>query len=100
MGANLALNIADHGFPIAVYNRTHAATEEFMDGEAKGRPITGSASVKEFVASIARPRRIIILVKAGTAVDAVIGELKPLPGRWRCHHRRRQLLLPGHDAPR
>ncbi|MGN6814352.1 MAG: NADP-dependent phosphogluconate dehydrogenase [Thermomicrobiales bacterium] len=77
MGANLALNIADHGFPIAVYNRTHAVTEEFMAGEAKGRPITGSGSVKEFVASIARPRRIIILVKAGTAVDAVIGELKP-----------------------
>src|SRR5690349_4254353 len=77
MGANLALNIADHGFPIAVYNRTHSVTEEFMAGEAKGRPITGSASVKEFVAAIKRPRRIIILVKAGTAVDAVIGELKP-----------------------
>jgi 6-phosphogluconate dehydrogenase len=77
MGANLALNIADHGFPIAVYNRTHSVTEEFMAGEAQGRPVTGSASVKEFVAAIKRPRRIIILVKAGTAVDAVIGELKP-----------------------
>jgi 6-phosphogluconate dehydrogenase len=77
MGANLTLNIADHGFPIAAYNRTHAVTEEFLAGEAQGKPITGAATVKEFVASIQRPRRIIILVKAGTAVDAVIGELRP-----------------------
>jgi 6-phosphogluconate dehydrogenase len=77
MGANLTLNIADHGFPIAAYNRTHSVTEEFLNGEAKGKPITGAATIKEFVASIQRPRRIIILVKAGTPVDAVIGELRP-----------------------
>jgi 6-phosphogluconate dehydrogenase len=52
-------------------------TETFLNGEAKGKPITGAATIKEFVASIQRPRRIIILVKAGTAVDAVIAELKP-----------------------
>lgn len=78
MGANLTLNIADHGFPIAVYNRTHKVTEEFMAGEARDKPITGAATMKEFVASIERPRRIIILVKAGAPVDAVIGEIKPL----------------------
>jgi len=77
MGANLTLNIADHGFPIAVYNRTHSVTEEFMAGEAKDKPITGAATMKEFVAAIERPRRIIMLVKAGNPVDAVIGEVKP-----------------------
>jgi 6-phosphogluconate dehydrogenase len=78
MGANLTLNIADHGFPIAAYNRTHSVTEEFLAGEARGKPITGAATMREFVAAIARPRRIIILVKAGAPVDAVIAELKPL----------------------
>ncbi len=78
MGANLALNIADHGFPIAVYNRTTAVTHEFLAGEAKGKPITGADTMQELVASIQRPRRIIILVKAGPAVDAVIAELRPL----------------------
>ncbi len=78
MGANLTLNIADHGFPIAAYNRTHSVTEAFMAGEAKGKPITAAATMKEFVAAIERPRRIIILVKAGGPVDAVIAELKPL----------------------
>ena len=58
MGANLTLNIADHGFPIAAYNRTHSVTEEFLAGEAKGKPITGAATIKEFVASIERPRRM------------------------------------------
>lgn len=77
MGANLALNIADHGFPIAVYNRTYARTEEFMNTEAVGKPITSAREVRDFVQSIDRPRRIIILVKAGKPVDAVIDELKP-----------------------
>jgi 6-phosphogluconate dehydrogenase len=77
MGANLALNIADHGFPIAVYNRTTRVTDEFLAGEAEGKPVTGARTVKDFVASIQRPRRIIILVKAGPPVDAVIAELRP-----------------------
>ncbi len=77
MGANLALNIADHGFPIAVYNRTYARTEEFMNTEARGKPITSADNVRDFVKLIERPRRIIILVKAGPPVDAVIGELRP-----------------------
>ncbi|MDP9350276.1 MAG: NAD(P)-binding domain-containing protein, partial [Chloroflexota bacterium] len=74
MGANLALNIADHGFPIAVYNRTYAVTEKFLAGEAQGKAITGADNVKDFIGLIERPRRIIILVKAGPAVDAVISE--------------------------
>jgi 6-phosphogluconate dehydrogenase len=78
MGANLTLNIADHGFPIVAYNRTTAVTDEFLAGEARGKPVSGAWSVQEFVRSIARPRRIVILVKAGPPVDAVITELRPL----------------------
>jgi 6-phosphogluconate dehydrogenase len=77
MGANLALNIADHGFPIAVYNRTAERTHEFMAGEARGKPVVGAGAVRDFVAAIERPRRIIVLVKAGPAVDAVLAELRP-----------------------
>lgn len=80
MGANLALNIADHGFPLAVFNRTSERTREFMAGPAAGKPVVGCETIQEFVSSIERPRRIIILVKAGSAVDAVIGELRPLLG--------------------
>ncbi|MDQ4099433.1 MAG: NAD(P)-binding domain-containing protein, partial [Chloroflexota bacterium] len=78
MGANLTLNIADHGFPIVAYNRTTAVTDEFLAGEARGKPVSGARTLQEFVQSIARPRRIIILVKAGSPVDAVIDELRPL----------------------
>ncbi|MDP9372432.1 MAG: NADP-dependent phosphogluconate dehydrogenase [Chloroflexota bacterium] len=78
MGANLALNIADHGFPIAVYNRTPVRTRELMEGEAQGKPVVGAETLQDFVAKIERPRRIIILVKAGPAVDGVIAELLPL----------------------
>lgn len=79
MGQNLALNIADHGFRISVYNRTAAKTEAFV----KKHPDTpggldGYPSLADFVASLKRPRRIIILVQAGGPTDAVIGELVPL----------------------
>ncbi|MDQ3856605.1 MAG: NADP-dependent phosphogluconate dehydrogenase [Chloroflexota bacterium] len=77
MGANLTLNIADHGFPIAAYNRTYSVTQTFMEEQAKGKPITAAETVREFVGLMQRPRRIIILVKAGPAVDAVIDELRP-----------------------
>jgi len=77
MGANLTLNIADHGFPIAAYNRTHSVTQEFMSAQAVGKPITSADNVREFIGLMDRPRRIIILVKAGPAVDAVMNELKP-----------------------
>lgn len=77
MGANLALNIADHGFPIAVYNRTYERTKEFLEGPAKDKPISGASTIQEFVQLIERPRRIIILVKAGPPVDAMLSQLKP-----------------------
>ena len=77
MGANLALNLARNGFAPAVYNRTASRTEEFMSDEAKGTDILPAYSVKELMASLERPRRVLLMVKAGPAVDAVIEELVP-----------------------
>ncbi|MBN8548469.1 MAG: NADP-dependent phosphogluconate dehydrogenase [Deltaproteobacteria bacterium] len=77
MGSNLAQNIERNGFPCAVYNRTHEVTEEFMT-HVKGRNFVASKSLEEFVASMQSPRQIIIMVKAGAPVDAVIDSLLPL----------------------
>jgi 6-phosphogluconate dehydrogenase len=78
MGQNLALNIERNGFPIAVFNRTGARTKEFIEGPAAGKKFTGAYTLEEFVAAIDRPRKIIIMVKAGDAVDQQIAALKPL----------------------
>src|ERR687883_1077850 len=77
MGENLALNIEQHGFPIAVYNRTAERTRHFAEGEARGKQITPTYSIAEFVGALERPRRIILMVQAGRAVDAVLDELRP-----------------------
>ena len=78
MGENLALNIERNGFAPVVYNRTTARTEEFLAQRAQGKDIVGASTIEEFVAALERPRRIILLVKAGSPVDAVIAELTPL----------------------
>jgi 6-phosphogluconate dehydrogenase len=78
MGQNLVLNMADHGFGVAVYNRTSTTTEEFLSGPAKGKSIVGAHSPEELVASLARPRRVMMMVKAGAPVDAVIRQFTPL----------------------
>jgi 6-phosphogluconate dehydrogenase len=77
MGENLALNIERNGFPLAVYNRTAARTEEFLAEKAQDRDIVAGFTIEEFVQAIERPRRIIIMVKAGAPVDAVLAELQP-----------------------
>ncbi len=79
MGQNLALNIADHGFQISVYNRTTATMEKFVT-ENPDTPggVVGCKTLEDFVQSLARPRKIIILVKAGKPTDAVIDSLAPL----------------------
>jgi len=77
MGANLARNIAHHDIPIAVHNRTAARTEAFMAAHGDEGPITGTQSVEEFVGALARPRTVMIMVKAGAPVDGVIDELAP-----------------------
>jgi 6-phosphogluconate dehydrogenase len=82
MGENLALNIEQHGFPIAVYNRTAERTRKFAAGEAQGKQVTPTYSIAEFIGALERPRRIILMVQAGRAVDAVLDELRPhlVPG--------------------
>lgn len=76
MGKNLALNIESRGFSIAVYNRTTSITEEFV-GQHKDKKISGAKSLEEFVSSLDKPKKIIIMVKAGEAVDLVISQLLP-----------------------
>ena len=79
MGQNLALNIADHGFRISVYNRTTETMRKFVEAHpATPGGLVGCPTLEEFVGSLARPRRIVILVKAGGATDAVINSLVPL----------------------
>ncbi len=78
MGENLALNVESRGFPIAVYNRTAAKTEAFMKERAEGKDVKAAYSLQEFVQVLERPRKILVMVKAGAPVDAVIQELKPL----------------------
>ena len=75
MGANLARNIAHHGIPVAVHNRTTSKTDEFIAEHGEEGPLTGTESVEEFVAALERPRRVMIMVKAGGPTDAVIDEL-------------------------
>ena len=78
MGQNLVLNMADHGFTVAVYNRTTSVTDEFVDGPGKGMSIIGTHSLDELVAALKRPRRVMMLVKAGQPVDDFIEKLIPL----------------------
>ncbi|MBA2754370.1 MAG: NADP-dependent phosphogluconate dehydrogenase [Chloroflexia bacterium] len=77
MGENLAMNVARNGFQVSVYNRTEAKTHAFLDGAAAGTTITGAFDIATFVASLARPRRVLLMVKAGAPVDAVIEEIIP-----------------------
>jgi 6-phosphogluconate dehydrogenase len=78
MGENLALNVERNGFPIAVYNRSREKTDEFMATRAGGKNVQATYSLEEFVQSLEQPRKILIMVKAGAPVDAVIDQLKPL----------------------
>ena len=79
MGQNLALNIADHGFEIAVYNRTAARTEAFAASEdARSRPIAPCATLEDLVGALRAPRAIILMVQAGAATDDQIAALAPL----------------------
>jgi 6-phosphogluconate dehydrogenase len=78
MGENLALNIESKGFPISVFNRTTSKVDEFINGRAKAKNFFGAHSLPEFVQSLKKPRKIIMLVKAGKAVDELIEQLIPL----------------------
>lgn len=77
MGQNLVLNMADHGFSVAVYNRTGAKTEEFIKEKAGERKIAPAYDMAEFVGMLSKPRKIMLMVKAGKPVDATIESLLP-----------------------
>ncbi len=77
MGQNLALNMADHGFRVAVYNRTTAKVDDFVAGPAAGKDIIGTHSVEELLGALDPPRRVMLMVQAGAAVDAVVDQLLP-----------------------
>ena len=77
MGENLALNIERNGYSIAVYNRSHDKVDAFLNGAAKGKNVIGCKDEKTFIASLEKPRKIILLVKAGQPVDSTIENIKP-----------------------
>src|SRR3982075_4029300 len=78
MGENLVLNMESKGFTVAVFNRTWEVTEKFANGKAKGKNIQPARTMEEFVGALKRPRKAMIMVKAGAPVDAVINQLLPL----------------------
>jgi len=77
MGQNLVLNMSDHGYRVAVFNRTISKVDDFIKGPAKGREILGTHSLKELVKSLEKPRRVMLMVKAGAPVDTTIEKLLP-----------------------
>ena len=77
MGQNLVLNMNDHGYTVVVYNRTTTKVDEFLVNEAKGTKVQGAHSIEELVAKLKRPRRVMMLVKAGKPVDDFIAQLVP-----------------------
>jgi 6-phosphogluconate dehydrogenase len=77
MGQNLVLNMNDHGFTVAVFNRTVAKVDDFLKNEAKGTKVVGAHSIAEFIGLLKRPRRVMFMVKAGQPVDDLIAEILP-----------------------
>lgn len=77
MGKNLVLNMNDHGFTVAVFNRTVSKVDDFLANEAKGKNIIGTHSIEEFVSVLKKPRRVMLMVKAGQPVDDFIEKIIP-----------------------
>lgn len=77
MGQNLVLNMNDHGYTVAVYNRTTEKVDRFLANEAQGTKVIGTHSVEDLIATLKRPRRVMLMIQAGAAVDKVIEQLVP-----------------------
>jgi 6-phosphogluconate dehydrogenase len=77
MGQNLILNMNDHGFTVAAFNRTVSKVDDFLNNQAKGTKVVGAHSIEEMVALLKKPRRVMLMVKAGKAVDEFIEHLLP-----------------------
>src|SRR5580700_510291 len=77
MGQNLVLNMNDHGYKVAVFNRTVSKVDEFIANEAKGTQVVGAHSIPELIQALKKPRRVMLMVKAGETVDQMIESLVP-----------------------
>jgi 6-phosphogluconate dehydrogenase len=77
MGQNLVLNMNDHGFKVAVFNRTVSKVDEFVANEAKGTQVVGAHSIEELTGLLKQPRRVMLMIKAGDTVDKMIDQLLP-----------------------
>jgi 6-phosphogluconate dehydrogenase len=77
MGQNLVLNMNDHGYRVAVFNRTVSKVDDFIQHEAKGTQVVGAHSIEELIQSLKRPRRVMLMVKAGDTVDQMIDQIVP-----------------------
>jgi len=77
MGQNLVLNMNDHGFKVAVFNRTVSKVDDFLANEAKGTQVVGAHSIAELTSLLKRPRRVMLMVKAGDTVDKMIDQILP-----------------------
>jgi 6-phosphogluconate dehydrogenase len=91
MGQNLVLNMESKGFSVAVYNRTGEKTREFVQTKAAGKNIKGCYSMEEFAGSLERPRKVMLMVKAGKAVDDMLGQVVP-------HLERGDILIDGGNS--
>ena len=78
MGENLALNVESRGYRVAVYNRTATKIDRFLNGRGAAKNFVGCYSLDDLVRNLARPRKVMLMVKAGPAIDALIGQLTPL----------------------
>src|SRR5436305_7177922 len=78
MGENLVLNMESRGHTVAVFNRTTSKVDDFVNGRGKGKKVVGTHSLAELVQSIKRPRKVMMMVKAGKAVDDTIAQVAPL----------------------
>ena len=77
MGQNLVLNMNDHGYRVAVFNRTVSKVDDFINNEAKGTKVVGAYSIEELTQALKKPRRVMLMVKAGATVDQMIESLVP-----------------------
>ena len=77
MGQNLILNMNDHGFKVVAYNRTTSKVDEFLQGAAKGTNIIGAYSLEDLAAKLEKPRKVMLMVRAGDVVDQFIEALLP-----------------------
>ena len=78
MGENLVMNMESKGFSVSVYNRTADKVKNFIEGRAKGKNIVGTYSLNELISTLKKPRKVMMMIKAGSAVDDMIDALIPL----------------------